>query len=225
MAKVPEEIKPGPTQGQKRNFVAPNNGSLGGRPQTQPSMTASPMETLSGSLPAIVPPPQPVPTPTPAPAPAPAPQPGFGPIQQQPTAVSPVAPIVQPQPPPVVAAPQPAVPPVVPQPTAAPTGQIPQVIAPPQPANVQLPRAPQDIVPAPDGSKVTTPLGTATVSGGVPGNYDLSPQGREAYGRAKMARVQKFGRHPWVNDPKAPQPPVEPGAPSFNPFEGTWSED
>jgi len=73
----------------------------------------------------------------------------------------------------------------------------------------------------PAGTTVQTPYGDV----GADGRLALSPQGQELYKQAVVAKQRKFGLHPWAGDPRAPQPPVTLGRPSFNPFTGQWIGD
>lgn len=235
-------VRPGPATGSSQPTGAVNNGAMGGRPRTAAAAPGgSPMERLASELPVATPPapgtlagpatggfgasgavPAPVATPpaaTGAPggitinvggAPAPgatAPKPGE--MWPDANAGGEMWPDFQ--------APQQAGGEMWPdaQAKAAP-GPMPT--APTEPITFQRLPFDDELAMVPEGSVVRTPWGEGRASGGKVRDYNLTPAGKEAHGRAMVKRVQTFGAHPWVHDPAAPQPPIELGRPAFNPF-------
>jgi len=142
--------------------------------------------------------------------PGPPTPPSWHPEPQRPPPVSPG--------PPLQAPPQPPAPGQRPHPPTQPSD-------PTQPSGLTLPsnRVPSrgELAMLPAGVTVDTPYGSV----GADGRLALSPQGQELYKQAVVAKRRKFGLHPWAGDPRAPQPPVTLGRPSFNPFTGQWIGD
>jgi len=50
----------------------------------------------------------------------------------------------------------------------------------------------------------------------------LNDLGKREWVRKREKMVADFGDFPGKDDPNAPQPKIEPGKPSFNPFTGEW---
>lgn len=73
---------------------------------------------------------------------------------------------------------------------------------------------PAELVNLPPGASFQTPYGTV----GPDGKLVPSPEGQQRYQQAIVERRKKFGNHPFLSDPNAPQPPVALGKRSFNPF-------
>ncbi len=72
----------------------------------------------------------------------------------------------------------------------------------------------------PQGVQIQTPFGMVDNQG----NLTPSPEGAAKYQEAVVAKRRKFGPHPFAGDAGAPQPPVELGRRSINPFTGQWLE-
>lgn len=220
------------TPGTKPGFTQPpgvvNNGSLGGRPASGSSPSASPMETLPGSLPVA---------PMPSGAPAnPVVQGGQVPIAPMPpgapnpasgaTAPSADQPFTAPGSVPAGTASASA--PTVsgtPQPVAQSSlmsgvpGAAPMLT--PVPVPVTFGTVPKDeaVAHLPEGTEIQTPLGVGKkMNGRLADGFQLNDAGKAAYTHAKVQMLAKFGDHPFKGDPNSPLPPVEPGQLAYNPF-------
>jgi hypothetical protein len=136
--------------------------------------------------------------------------------------------------------------PPAPQAPAAPAGitivQAPQA----QPSTVGPPAAPQpapsasghrivgqlDYVPAMHelealgaGNAISTPHGEVyrdPATGALA--WQRNQVGEAAYQAERASKAKAFGSYPWMHDPAAPAPPIEPGQPSYNPFAPRGSE-
>lgn len=238
-------VKPGPPTGSSQPTGAVNNGAMGGRPRAQvASAGGSPMERLANELPVATPP---APGTLPGPGQTPQASGGFAGSGTAPVATPPAQgagitinvgaqPPQQAQPPkpgemwpdaqaprpgemwPDFAAPQQAGGEMWPDARGQAPAPAPVPTAPTEPITFQRLPFDDELAMVPEGSVVRTPWGEGRVSGGKVRDYNLTPAGKEAHGRAMVKRVQEFGAHPWVNDPRAPQPPVELGRPAFNPL-------
>jgi hypothetical protein len=74
------------------------------------------------------------------------------------------------------------------------------------------------------GESADTPMGT--VSRGPDGQPHilLSEQGRAHHAKLRAEEVTRYGDHPFKSLPGAPQPPITPGSPHFNPFSGRFTD-
>lgn len=242
IAPMPGQVRPGTKPGFQRPAGAPNFGSMGGRPAGSGGagtgggvVSRSPMERLSEDIPVAEMPP------------------GVGgAMQAQPAAQaqarpgspsSPASPsssssMDQLTPTPASAASAPA--PVAssqPGPSTVPAGAGVGSVAPapgvtpqlgpvnPPPTQFATVPTPEEMVTVPEGGEIQTPLGVGTKTGGEIGdNFRLNEAGKAQYAQSKVQRMASFGTYPLANDPRAPQPPVEPGMIAFNPFAETGKE-
>lgn len=168
---------------------------------------------------------------TPAPAPQPKPQPSPQPQPREvPPPAPPVGPGAQPAPSPgMMPMPRGELWPQVPV-APGPTPMLDQVNPqPPPPAQFHTVPHEADLGGVVEGQEIQTPLGVGRKRGtGIADGFRLNEQGRQAYAHAKAKRVEKFGKWPLMDDPRAPQPTIEPGKIAYNPFAPPgqeWSED
>ena len=53
-------------------------------------------------------------------------------------------------------------------------------------------------------------------------DFQWSEAGKVKVEQNKQKMIQKMGKFPGHDDPNSPKPPIEPGEPFFNPYNGTW---
>jgi hypothetical protein len=95
----------------------------------------------------------------------------------------------------------------------------------PPPAQFQTVPNVEDMAGVEDGAEIQTPMGVGKkVNGDLGDEFRLSPEGKEQYRAAKVKRMASYGKWPHMDDPRAPQPNVEPGKTAYNPFAPSGQE-
>lgn len=220
----------------------PNMGGMPAQPNApqrtnlpdQPSLRTAPPGPVPGAsvqptAPGALPPVPPMPpgydpnklasTVAPPPPPPPGPVPGgaVGAMHAAaPPAAMPAAQPAAPAPAPQAAPAQPEAPATWP-PSAQPTMPVPESLAPI--SRVDYTPTVDQLRAVGPGQSLGTPHGDIYRDAGTGAlRMRLNDVGKAAWQAARMQSVAKFGKYPGHDDPAAPPPPIEPGAPMFNPF-------
>ena len=135
----------------------------------------------------------------------------------------PLTPEVMPPPPPEPFAPT-AAPTEEPAPTAAPAAGVNISIGAPPTAAAQAPAAQPGVA----GTTAVLPNVEKSTLGDVSTDLDgqismrLNDLGKREWVRKRDKMLADFGDFPGKDDPNAPQPKVEPGTPTYNPYTDVW---
>jgi len=147
--------------------------------------------------------------------PAPRPAAGVAPYPSAPQLTQTPSP---PKPQPMAQAAAPAAPA---QPGALAAPMTPQALPPRKFQGMPRSREMRDLQP---GEMAESPWGPVTMDEKGEPKIQFTPEGEMAYRKAVVAARKKFGPFTGMNDPNAPQPPIQPGQEWFNPRTGKWTQ-